>query len=640
MKLRYLEFAAVMLWGLQTGLWYLAAPMGIILEARHFTNRRWALSRQDFYRVADLTTLAMVALIVLLFLNRARYHFIIVLLEWLPLIFFPLVTTLAFSTTERMPLDVMFYSLRRQKQPVTQSWDMSYVFFGLCLVSAGIDTAHPRVYMLAVSVLMLVGLFRLRSPRYGRHLWLLLALAVFAGAWLTQEGLRAGHLYLKERTEAWLANYIHDRVNPLRTDSAIGSIGRLKLSDAIAFRIAPGKGRQFPALLQEASYDIYSDDNWMVLNPGFTKVAHAGSFKWRLSPQGPREHHARIYRTFDNDTGIVPVPADTTRISDLPALNLRRSHYGSIEGVGMVPSPGYDVTYRKGASINSPPNPTDTFVPPNYRKLMKRVAATSIVPDSRPIMKVRDIFRHFRYSLDMNRPASADPLAYFLLKSKAGYCEYFATTTVLLLRYLGVPARYVVGWSVQEYDPSLKMYIVRERYAHAWAIAWVHHHWQVVDTTPSVWKTAETAHISPLRPVLDFLDNSAFEFQLWWNRQKLSDYRTELYIAGALLLLILIWRIARSEQVVLASDEHTNAAPDARPGADSPFFLITHHLESAGLTRHAGEALGAWLTRIDHDELSQLLALHNRLRFDPRGLPPADRRRLDTAVSAWIDDHD
>ena len=121
MNLRYLQFAAVMLWGIQTDLLYFALPMGILLEARFFVNRRWALARQDFYRIADLTTVVMGALILFLFLNRIRYPFITTLVEWLPVIFFPLVVVLAYSTTEKMPLDVVFYSLRRQSQPATST---------------------------------------------------------------------------------------------------------------------------------------------------------------------------------------------------------------------------------------------------------------------------------------------------------------------------------------------------------------------------------------------------------------------------------------------------------------------------------------------------------------------------------------
>ncbi|HKI75141.1 MAG TPA: hypothetical protein VJ998_10870, partial [Pseudomonadales bacterium] len=284
MNLRYLQFGAVLLWGFQTGQLYFAIPIGLMLEARHFLNRRWALTKTDFYRIADLTSVVFVMLVVFLFLNRTRYHFITALVEWLPLIFFPLVLSLAYSTTTRMPLDVLFYSLRRQKAPVTQSWDMNYVYFGMCLVSAGTNTQGIHFYMLAASALVLAALFRLRSSRYPRNLWILIACIIFISAWFTQQGLRAGHLALKAATREWLANYIHQRINPLKTQSAIGSIGRLKLSDAIAFRVAPGKGDSPPALLQEATYDLYSDNDWMVLDPQFQRMPHADDFTWRFAP--------------------------------------------------------------------------------------------------------------------------------------------------------------------------------------------------------------------------------------------------------------------------------------------------------------------------------------------------------------------
>src|SRR5207253_2703424 len=72
-----------------------------------------------------------------------------------------------------------------------------------------------------------------------------------------------------------------------------------------------------------------------------------------------------------------------------------------------------------------------------------------------------------------------------------GHCEYFATATVLLLRQAGVPARYVVGYSAQEFSTLEGAFIVRNRHAHAWAQALVAGRWVVVDTTPSNWAEQE-----------------------------------------------------------------------------------------------------------------------------------------------------
>ncbi len=53
------------------------------------------------------------------------------------------------------------------------------------------------------------------------------------------------------------------------------------------------------------------------------------------------------------------------------------------------------------------------------------------------------------YSLSPGRvPDGEDFICYFLKDSKKGYCTYFASTAVMLLRNVGIPARYVSGYSV------------------------------------------------------------------------------------------------------------------------------------------------------------------------------------------------
>jgi hypothetical protein len=107
-KPRVIQGLVILAWGVQADLIWFAIPIAIILEARYYLNRRWALTKQDFYRVADLTSVAMVGMVIFLFLNARTYHFITTLIQWLPILFSPLVIVLAYSTTERMTLDILF----------------------------------------------------------------------------------------------------------------------------------------------------------------------------------------------------------------------------------------------------------------------------------------------------------------------------------------------------------------------------------------------------------------------------------------------------------------------------------------------------------------------------------------------------
>jgi hypothetical protein len=58
-------------------------------------------------------------------------------------------------------------------------------------------------------------------------------------------------------------------------------------------------------------------------------------------------------------------------------------------------------------------------------------------------------------------------LAWFLFDTKTGFCNYYATAEVVLLRSMGIPARMAVGFSQGEYEPP-NLYTVRQRDAHAW----------------------------------------------------------------------------------------------------------------------------------------------------------------------------
>jgi transglutaminase-like putative cysteine protease len=75
-------------------------------------------------------------------------------------------------------------------------------------------------------------------------------------------------------------------------------------------------------------------------------------------------------------------------------------------------------------------------------------------------------------------PVGTDLLAWFLFNSQAGFCKYYATAEVILLRSAGIPARLVVGFAQGEYE-SPDRYTVLEKDAHAWpevyfsGIGWV-----------------------------------------------------------------------------------------------------------------------------------------------------------------------
>jgi hypothetical protein len=90
----------------------------------------------------------------------------------------------------------------------------------------------------------------------------------------------------------------------------------------------------------------------------------------------------------------------------------------------------------------------------------------------------------FVYTLDPPR-GDGDPLVYFLLHSKAGHCEYFASAAAMMLTARGIPARLVTGSYGGEEGFLSRTVVVRAQNLHAWVEADLDGSgFQVFDPTP------------------------------------------------------------------------------------------------------------------------------------------------------------
>ncbi len=76
-------------------------------------------------------------------------------------------------------------------------------------------------------------------------------------------------------------------------------------------------------------------------------------------------------------------------------------------------------------------------------------------------------------------PPNQELIDWFLFDLKQGFCNYYATAEVILLRAVGIPARLAVGYAQGEPEEATHFFNVRQRDAHAWpevyfpGIGWV-----------------------------------------------------------------------------------------------------------------------------------------------------------------------
>ena len=119
------------------------------------------------------------------------------------------------------------------------------------------------------------------------------------------------------------------------------------------------------------------------------------------------------------------------------------------------------------------------------------VALAKSMPDSLVLQKMLAYYlTNFTYSLTVPGisrwgGAQNEPLAVFW-REKQGFCEYYATLSVLVLRRLGIPARYVTGFANPEIVEGLPYSIFRRKHSHAWVEAYVDGRWVIFDPTPPI----------------------------------------------------------------------------------------------------------------------------------------------------------
>lgn len=124
-------------------------------------------------------------------------------------------------------------------------------------------------------------------------------------------------------------------------------------------------------------------------------------------------------------------------------------------------------------------------IPERVKELAKSLAGDSRTIAGRADRIMAFLRDDFEYSLVQEPLAGKDPVEDFLLESKQGSCEHFASAMALLLRSQGIPARPVGGYTMGEWNEVGGFYTVRQRHAHAWVeVFFPRSGWVSYDPTP------------------------------------------------------------------------------------------------------------------------------------------------------------
>jgi hypothetical protein len=99
----------------------------------------------------------------------------------------------------------------------------------------------------------------------------------------------------------------------------------------------------------------------------------------------------------------------------------------------------------------------------------REIAEQYETPYEKTIAITNYLRRELKYTNVIYLPnEQVDPLEYVLFETKSGFCNYYATLEVLMLRSLGIPARLAVGYAQGDPNIQKSLYVVREKDLHAW----------------------------------------------------------------------------------------------------------------------------------------------------------------------------
>lgn len=689
----FLLAAALLLWGWQTGLLAFALLMAVVLEAARWIEWRVDFGIKDFNRVVDLVSLLGAVGGIYCILTREATNQVMAMFQatnftaqskavnsisqttfiyfqWFPMILFPVVAALAYSTSEQVPRSCFFMLARRRAarlgvpQPVTPGINLFYPYLAVVLFSACLANQRNEWFYFAVCGVVAAALWATRPGRFSTIVWLAALILVVKTGFYGHRGLNQLQIIVENKVASWVSNWARRSGDRGDATTQIGKIGQLKLSGKIVMRVEPEQG-PVPPLLRDTTYNRFESPRWSN-NPRAADnqvLTTDDGTTWPLLMK-LATNRVRLSTFTTRGQAVLATPPGTgSLLFQLPPADVKTNGQGTIRVTDAPDLLQFVAAHGPGESVQSPPilasdrGALDLYIPQAERRALEAVfeqifgAADPLeLPPAERVRTVQGFFAaHFKYGSFLPNslvtvPEGMTPLGFFLLKNRVGHCEYYATATALLLRHAKIPARYAYGWSVQEPEKDTGRFIVRERHAHAWCVYWSDEAkaWLDLDTTPGDWARTEEQNASFWEPLSDQWSRAWFAFSQWRWYGGAGEWQNYLLLALVGLIALLAWRVLSRQRRQRKAEGEVAEEWLHRPGLDSEFYRIERRLDELGLGRRDGEGLADWLARIEPlaklpiASLRELLALHYRLRFDPQGLEQEERAALRKGVGEWL----
>ncbi|MFB6187273.1 MAG: DUF3488 and DUF4129 domain-containing transglutaminase family protein, partial [Halobacteriaceae archaeon] len=262
--------------------------------------------------------------------------------------------------------------------------------------------------------------------------------------------------------------------------------GSITLSPKVLFVMSSDKESYW----RVAVYDRYTGQSWIRTGQN---TESQGEFD---EPEGPR---TRVYQTITVKQPLSILPAAPKPIQ-VSGVDVAKTSIGLPDLKGTL-SEGETFTVVSSVSTATPLQlqqagqdypeairstylevPAD--MPDRVGELTANITAGANTAYEKALAIQKWLQANKQYSLEVDRPED-QIVDSFLFEMNKGYCVYFASAMVMMLRTQGIPARYVVGYTSGQRVAEDK-WVVRGLDSHAWVeVYFPDIGWVKFDPTPS-----------------------------------------------------------------------------------------------------------------------------------------------------------
>lgn len=380
-----------------------------------------------------------------------------------------------------------------------QIWFPYFSLISYLLVLSVFNSIDPVWQLLVIACLMLAA-FGFRNSLSWRSSASLLVVAALLGttaylipdSWVREPAVYQTAAIRERLNQLGVYQFIQEaghsagRTGFGEDDSQLG--GPLSDDETLLFTALQGKGHYW----RVDSKDWYTGLGWeRSQRPDYVRIQET-ALRLSKEPPVPEKQQTSLI-TFQSPVAYLPQPYGTSEIQIIEGYEGFRylTESARVDFLPDSPAAGQvNITWEEPAitpaalqgqlTVTTLKN-KETYLqlPESLPQRVKNLAAELTKNEGDNYHKVKAIEnylssnREFRYSkVDAATPSpEGDYVDQFLFETKVGYCDNFSTSMIVLLRTLGIPARWAKGFNTGDQvtaEGGQKSWQVRNKHAHSW----------------------------------------------------------------------------------------------------------------------------------------------------------------------------